>query len=64
MKATIHYDNGDTAHVNARMYKGGLQCIEFEYNGERYILWHTKLAEHGIIRVTARSSGKTLWSLN
>ena len=64
MKATIHYDNGDTAPVNARMYTGGLHYIEFKYNGERYVLGHTKLAEHGIIRVTARVNNKKLWSLN
>ncbi|MXV73453.1 hypothetical protein F4Z99_04140 [Candidatus Poribacteria bacterium] len=64
MKATIHYDNGNTAPVTAKMYTGGLHYIEFRYNGETYVLGHTKLAEHGIIQVTKDSNGKTLWSLN
>ena len=64
MRATIHYDNGDTTSVTARMYTGGLHYIEFQYNGYRYILGHKNLAENGIIKVTARASGRTLWSLN
>ena len=64
MPAKIHYDNGDTAQVIARMHKGGLHYIEFENNGETYFIYRTRLAEHGIIRVTTSQSDRTLWSLN
>lgn len=63
MKATIHYDNGDTATVTARMCKIGLHYIEFLHNGEKYILGSPKLAEHGIIKVTT-GKNRVLWSLN
>ena len=63
MKATIHYDTGDTYPVIA-WFNSATNYIKFYYKGEPYILGRDKLAEHGIIRVTNTETGKTLWSLN
>ena len=63
MKATLHYDNNNTAPVNAVLSQKKLHYIEFSHNGEIYIMGKNKLAQNGIIRVTDTNE-KTLWSLN
>ena len=63
MKATIHYDTGDTYPAIA-WFNSVTNYIKFYYKGEPYILGRDKLAENGIIRVTNTETGKTLWSLN
>ena len=66
MKATIHYDTGDTSEASAIVSKISkiLHYLEFIYKGKNYILGKHKLAEHGIVRITQNSGGKILWSLN
>ena len=63
MKATIHYDTGDTYPCIAWFNKA-TNYIKFYYYGEPYVLGRSKLAETGIIRITADKTGEVLWSLN
>ena len=63
MKATIHYDTGDTYPVVSYLI-GVTNYVKLYYKGQPYIIGRNKLAENGIIRVTADADGETLWSLN
>ena len=64
MKATIHYDTGDTYPVIVWNIPGIANWIRFYLKGEPYVLGQKRFAENGIIRVTNAATGETLWSLN